>query len=186
MAFFLLRYLRRMGGQVLHRVWNYKVPLREEIRWNICEQGRFSICYWENPNATLRIILFKKIIIVKAECTVFAISFAPLCRYLVALINILIPSVGSVILWLCKRRTRLCNYGLAPRLQSCDSVFGNSWARLGLQRPSVSVQKVLNLFSLLLKLFCVMKKDISNFVIRFWNHGKRSCRSTALELWVGV
>ena len=145
MASFLLRYLRRMGGQVLHRVWNYKVPLREEIKRNICELGRFPLLYRRNPNATMRIVLFKKIILVKAECTVFAISFAPLCRYLVALINVLIPSVGSVILWLCKRRTRLCNYGLAPRLQSCDSVFGNSWARLGLQRPSVSVQKVLNL-----------------------------------------
>ena len=44
---FLLRYLRRMGGQVLHRVWNYKVPLREEIRWNIFEQGRFSLFYWQ-------------------------------------------------------------------------------------------------------------------------------------------
>ena len=58
MASFFLRYLRRMGGQVLHRVWNYKVPLREEIRWNICDQGRFSLLYVQNPTATLRIVLF--------------------------------------------------------------------------------------------------------------------------------
>ena len=94
----------------------------------------------------------------------FAISFATPCRYLVAQINVLIPSVGSVILWLCKIRTRLCNYGLASRLQSCDSGFGNSWARLGLQRPSVSVLKVLNLLLFIAK--ALLRDEDTRF--KFW------------------